>query len=127
MTQARLTGAKIEAVAAWEDPSMGYSLAWHAAPYTDQNLAVIARKSLDHTIDELRTELDLPVQISARVEEGHPAVVLPEVSRGAQMLVLGSRGHGAFAGMMLGSVSQHCVQHMTCPVLVIPPSDAPQP
>jgi nucleotide-binding universal stress UspA family protein len=35
--------------------------------------------------------------------------------------VVGSRGHGAFAGMVLGSVSQHCVQNMSGPVVVIPP------
>jgi nucleotide-binding universal stress UspA family protein len=35
-------------------------------------------------------------------------------------MVLGSRGHGAFSGMLLGSVSQHCVQHATRPTVVVP-------
>jgi nucleotide-binding universal stress UspA family protein len=39
---------------------------------------------------------------------------------GAGLLVVGSRRHGTFAGIMLGSVSQHCVQHAPCPVVVVP-------
>jgi nucleotide-binding universal stress UspA family protein len=54
------------------------------------------------------------------VIEGHPARVLLDTAKDAQMLVVGSRGHGTFAGIMLGSVSQHCVQHAPCPVVVVP-------
>lgn len=56
--------------------------------------------------------------------EGHPAQVLIEATRDADLLVVGSHGHGAFAGMLLGSVSQHRVQHAHCPVVVVRSPDA---
>ena len=53
------------------------------------------------------------------VAEGHPAGVLLAQVEGADMLVVGSRGHGGFTGMLLGSVSQHVVAHAPCPVVVV--------
>jgi len=53
------------------------------------------------------------------VVEGHAAPVLLEAARGASLLVVGSRGHGEFTGMLLGSVSEHCVTHARCPVVVV--------
>lgn len=50
---------------------------------------------------------------------GTPAKVLMEHSKSAQMLIVGSRGHGGFAGMLLGSVSSACAEHASCPVLVV--------
>ena len=50
---------------------------------------------------------------------GHAADVLVRAAEGADLLVVGSRGHGGFAGMLLGSISQHCVQHAPCPVLIL--------
>ena len=60
---------------------------------------------------------DVPVR--ARVAEGIPAQVLLDACEGAGLLVVGSRGHGGFAEALLGSVSQHCVHHAQCPVVVI--------
>ncbi len=122
MTQAGLTGATIEAIATWRDPPlMGYPYGYVPTPIPDDHYAAITQKLLDTTIAEVSAQFDQPVEVLTRVLHGPAALILPEAAANAQMLVLGSRGHGAFAGMLLGSVSQHCVQHLTCPVVVIPP------
>jgi len=54
-----------------------------------------------------------------RVMEGHVARVLLDAAHGADLLVVGSRGHSGFAGALLGSVSQHCAQHSPCPAVII--------
>jgi nucleotide-binding universal stress UspA family protein len=60
-----------------------------------------------------------PVRVIAEVVEGHPAEALINASRCAELLVVGSHGHGSFSGMLLGSVSQHCLGHAHCPVTLI--------
>ena len=64
------------------------------------------------------------VDVSYRAALGQAAAVLIDVSAGSRMLVVGSRGRGGFASHLLGSVSEHCVQHARCPVLVYRHSDA---
>lgn len=120
MTQARLTGAQVEAISTWQNPSVyGYPYGW--APDTPGTvLAAGNAKILDETVTAVAAEVDQPVEVLARVVEGHPAQVLTDAAAGAVLLVVGSRGHGTFAGMLLGSVSQHCVQHAPCPVVVVP-------
>jgi nucleotide-binding universal stress UspA family protein len=58
------------------------------------------------------------VALRTRVVEGHPSLALVEASRHADLLVVGSRGHAEFSGLLLGSVSQHCAVHAACPVLI---------
>jgi nucleotide-binding universal stress UspA family protein len=60
---------------------------------------------------------DVPVEY--RVVHGSPAKSLVAISEEARMLVVGARGLGGLAGMLLGSVADQCVQHAVCPVLVI--------
>jgi len=60
-----------------------------------------------------------PSRLSAEAVQGPAARVLIEHSDGAFLLVLGSRGHGGFAGLLLGSVSQACAEHAHCPVLIM--------
>jgi nucleotide-binding universal stress UspA family protein len=61
--------------------------------------------------------VDIPVETST--VEGHAAPVLLDAASDADLLVVGSLGHGRFSGMLMGSVSTHCVEHANCPVVVV--------
>lgn len=54
---------------------------------------------------------------------GRPADVLIAASKEAEMLVLGSRGHGDLGSVLLGSTGMHCVHHASCPVVIVPHGD----
>ena len=115
LAQARLSGARVHAVAAWESPVVN---GWgYAVPYED--LALAAGKVLGESVQEALGFEEPDVAVLESVVPGHPAQVLIDASAHAALLVVGSRGHGAFAGTLLGSVSQHCVQHAGCPVVVV--------
>lgn len=112
--QAEITGARLEAVIAWEWPS-GYG--WPLPLPEDFDPAADAGRALDEALGPVRKAHPL-VALDPRVVSGHPATALVEASRGADLLVVGSRGHGAFSGMLIGSVSEHCATHAHCPVVV---------
>ena len=112
--QAELTGGTLVALTTWEWPN---SLGW-AVPIPDNfDPAIDAERGLETAVAGVRAEHPA-VAMETRVAEGHPAPVLVEASRGADLLVVGSRGRGAFAGMLLGSVSEHSVNRAHGPVVV---------
>lgn len=118
------TGACIEAVAAWQFP---VSTGWgSAAVPMNFNPEQDMQKVLTETVDAI-FGADRPAGLRLSVLEGHPARVLLERSAGALMLVVGSRGHGGFAGLLLGAVSAHVAEHAGCPVLVVHGDRLPQP
>jgi nucleotide-binding universal stress UspA family protein len=112
--QAELTGAALEAVTSWDWPT---SYGWSMPLSSDYDPAGDARGVLDKALEAVRRERP-KVEIVETVMEGHAAPCLVETSKGADLLVVGSRGHGQFTGMLLGSVSEHCVTNSHCPVLV---------
>jgi nucleotide-binding universal stress UspA family protein len=63
--------------------------------------------------------IDAEVEVRPRVVEGRAAQVLLDAAEGAELLVLGSRGHGGLAEALLGSVGQYCVHHAPCPVVIM--------
>ncbi len=108
-------GAPVRAVAVWDVPVSMYDV---YAPVPEWSPEGEARKVLDDaTLQVFGT--DVPAWFSTRVRKGGAAGVLVEESRGAEMLVLGSRGHGGFVGMLMGSVSTACVAHAQSPVLIV--------
>jgi nucleotide-binding universal stress UspA family protein len=112
--QARLTHAPLRAVSSWRWPDIyGYT----TVP-SDIDWEKAAGDVLRASVEGMRGEFP-DVLVDLRLREGHPASLLVEEARDASLLVVGSRGHGAFAGMLLGSVSQHCVSHAPCPVVVV--------
>lgn len=117
--QARLTGSIVEVVTAWQWP-----MSWGpAVPLpSDYDPAADATSMVDQLIAPLAREFPT-VTIRSRAVEGHAAAVLIEASHHADLLVVSSRGHGEFSGMLIGSVSQHCVSHAACPVLVYRTAD----
>jgi len=117
--QAGLTGATVDAVISWHYPASAGGYGW--APIgvgAAFDFAENAEKVLAAAISEAAPP-DSAVDVRARVAEGNAAQVLLDAADGADLLVVGSRGHGGFTEALLGSVSQHCVHHAHCPVVVI--------
>jgi nucleotide-binding universal stress UspA family protein len=111
--QAEMTGAKVEAVMAWRWPAPGIM------PYpVDFNPEADATKTLKSVTDGVAAEYPR-VRIQNVVVEGSPGTQLVRASEGADLLVLGSRGHGEIVGILLRSVGQDCVTQARCPVLII--------
>ncbi len=113
--QARLTGATLEAVTSWHIPAAAYG-AMLMPVGTD--FAADATKALAAAATAVLGE-DPDIDLKQVVVQGPPALALLEAAEGAELLVVGSRGHGAFTGMLLGSVSEHLVAHAPCPVVVV--------
>ena len=112
--QAKLTGAVVEAVTAWHiPPGSGLVAATDMPDYQDD-----ARMILTEAIVETCT-IDPDVEVRPRVVEGRAGPVLVEAAEGADLLVVGNRGHGSLAEALLGSVGQYCVRHAPCPVVIM--------
>ena len=113
-------GASLTVISTWHPPALPMTPPYGSIPPEDYG-GQPRREALD-LLDRFTSAL-VPrtpaVDVRTSVEEGNPAAVLIERSGEADLLVVGSRGHGGFKGMLLGSVSQHLVAHSACPVVVV--------
>ena len=114
-------GASLTVLTTWQPPAMPMTPPYGTLPpqdYGDQ-----PRREALALLERFTAELEPrspAVDLRTSIEEGkNPSKVLIERSREADLVVVGSRGYGGFAGMLLGSVSQHVVSHAVCPVVVI--------
>ncbi len=114
---AALTGAELEAVTSWTAPGAygaGLGVGFEVARVDWQE---IAKQTQESALSEALPQHDEDIRHTVAFD--HPAAALLTAAEGAVLLVVGSRGHGGFTGMLLGSVSAHVVTHATCPVVVI--------
>jgi nucleotide-binding universal stress UspA family protein len=119
--EARLRGTSLHVVMTWEMPQTYGSpsiVGMGMDPSLDAK-AMLA-EAADKEAARLAQDVLPDVPTVWEVVQGHPGWKLTEVSDGADLLVVGSRGHGGFVGTLLGSVSQHVVAHAPCAVVVIP-------
>ena len=104
--------APLHVVTTWFYPAFTeYEFATEWSPEED------ATDILDRAIEDAFG--DDPPDLTRQVIAGPPSHTLIELSADSAMLVLGSRGHGGFAGLLLGSVSAACAEHAYCPVLIV--------
>jgi nucleotide-binding universal stress UspA family protein len=117
--EAKLRGVPLAVVFAWSLPVAG-DVPGGLMPVLAADFAKDAAESLDGALAEVDAT---GVTIERMVVEGGAARRLVEAAEGAEMLVVGSRGRGGFAGLLLGSVSQQCAHHAPCPVVIVRPPD----
>jgi nucleotide-binding universal stress UspA family protein len=119
--EAKLRQDKVLAVYAWEAPffpAVDIPPAPDPPVYLPDLITEVkegAESIVTRVAGEFRNE---GVEIEPMAVEGAAASVLVDVAKDADLLVVGSRGQGGLAGLLLGSVSKHVVQHAPCPVVV---------
>lgn len=111
--EARRRGCDLEVVHSW-------SLPFFEEAYVEPSPAVEAKEkeTLEAEVEATSDRL-AGLEVNPRLVYGSAAGVLVDASKGAELLVVGSRGRGGFAGLLLGSVSQECASHASCPVAIV--------
>jgi len=126
LDEGRLRQAAVEVVHTWHAP---YVDAYpYGVPVFDPEIyEKTAKQVLDTAVDAEDTA-GLPVPVERIATLGGAASAIVEAAKGADLVVVGSRGLGGFKGLLLGSVSHQVTHHAPCPVVVVPPAtDAPAP
>jgi nucleotide-binding universal stress UspA family protein len=119
--EAAARGADLDAVATFQVTNYWTDLAGLVVPSLEQIRDELYRRTEGLVTSLLAGRpLGAPTpNVEIVVAEGAPGDVLVQRGRSADLLVVGSRGHGAFRGLLLGSVALHCAMHAPCPVLVV--------
>jgi nucleotide-binding universal stress UspA family protein len=121
-----VTQARIVAVAAWNVAPLAYGGAGMVVPVDDHEYERGAETTLEGAVASVPGGVPAGVEVERRVVEGGAASALIEEARRqeATLLVVGTRGHGGFTGLLLGSVSAALAHHAPCPLVIVPPVPA---
>jgi nucleotide-binding universal stress UspA family protein len=118
IAEGRLRGAELQAVHAWQERYLTpYPIGVAQLEFGAAERA--ARELLDAVVDaEDATGLPGPIEKIVVCDGGASALI--QTAKGADLLVVGSRGRGGFSGLLLGSVSQQIAHHAPCPLVIVP-------
>ena len=122
VAEAELWGASLDVVHAWLFP-LALQEGRGLTSLDPELLERGSRAILEGAVESVGT---VGIELSPRLVEGEPVPVLTRLAAGADLLVVGSRGHGGFTGRVLGSVSQRCLETAPCPVVVVPHDAKPR-
>ncbi|HXR12830.1 MAG TPA: universal stress protein [Gaiellaceae bacterium] len=119
--EAHTRNASLKLVTAWHLPPMVYGgMGWTGIdPGVITELREFTEKRLEETCKKHSESLD-GLDVERLVSEDAAASALLDAAEGADLLVVGTRGHGGFSGLLLGSVSQQCAHHSPCPIVIVP-------
>ncbi len=118
LKEARYRDATVHAVAGWHWDGYDESLWMASGPQVARERT---QETLDEVVEKVLAEwVNEPPPVRREVAQGRPDEVLVAAAEGAEMLVVGSHGHGRLRHAALGSVSESCTRHATCPVVVVP-------
>jgi nucleotide-binding universal stress UspA family protein len=122
LEEARLRNCDVRVVYAW----FAHPVLVTGAPLVAEDWESLRRSADDFLCDFVAREIGEHegLEVDGVAVHGSAAEVLVKHAEGAQLLVVGSRGHGGFAGLLLGSVSQQCVHHAPCPVVIVRDAEA---
>jgi nucleotide-binding universal stress UspA family protein len=118
--EAALRQARLRVVCAWEIPPGVYASGF--APTLDQQTLDGFRDGAETIVNkaiEAAKELQSTIECEGKAVQEQPAEALLQEARSADLIVVGNRGRGGFASLLLGSVSHQVVQHAPCPVTVV--------
>lgn len=118
VAEAQFRGARLQVVHAWQFPYVGPT-PFGGMAIDQGDLEASARAQLDHAVEGVDLA-GMAAPAEMLVVNRTPATALVEAAQGADLLVVGTRGHGGFAGLLLGSVSQQVAHHAPCPVVIVP-------
>ncbi len=117
--EAKLRGSQIEILHSWSMPFVVDPMAMMPMMFPIEEMVADANKIAAAAAAAV-ANVDTKIRVVTRVERGAASEHLITAGKTADLLVVGSRGHGGFVGLLLGSVAQQVANHALCPVVIVP-------